>query len=90
MVPGGEHTLGGIAGEAVSETTDSDPARVELVADVAEQLGGLHGDGGGDVARRLREDRVLGVPALGGDELVDQVGQLGDGHGSSRIGWRFV
>lgn len=33
VVPGGEHTLGGIAGEAVSETTDSDPARVELVAD---------------------------------------------------------
>ena len=33
VVPGGEHTLGGIAGEAVSETTDPDPARVELVAD---------------------------------------------------------
>lgn len=33
VVPEGEHTLGGIAGEAVSETTDSDPARVELVAD---------------------------------------------------------
>ena len=26
VVPGGEHTLGGIAGEAVSETTDPDPA----------------------------------------------------------------
>jgi pimeloyl-ACP methyl ester carboxylesterase len=33
VIPGGEHTLGGIAGEAVSETTDTDPARVELVAD---------------------------------------------------------
>lgn len=29
----GEHTLGGIAGEAVHETTDEDPRRVELVAD---------------------------------------------------------
>lgn len=29
----GEHTLGGIAGEAVKETTDEDPARVALVAD---------------------------------------------------------
>ncbi|MFJ4090900.1 alpha/beta hydrolase family protein [Kitasatospora sp. NPDC089913] len=29
----GEHTLGGIAGEAVAETTDEDPARVALVAD---------------------------------------------------------
>jgi dienelactone hydrolase len=33
VVPGGEHTLGGIAGEAVSETTDTEPARVALVAD---------------------------------------------------------
>ena len=33
VVPGGEHTLGGIAGEAVSETTDTDPGRVALVAD---------------------------------------------------------
>jgi dienelactone hydrolase len=33
VVPDGEHTLGGIAGEAVSETTDSDTARVALVAD---------------------------------------------------------
>lgn len=33
VVPDGEHTLGGIAGEAVSETTDTDPARVALVAD---------------------------------------------------------
>ena len=33
VVPEGEHTLGGIAGEAVSETTDTDPARVALVAD---------------------------------------------------------
>ncbi|MFE0351230.1 alpha/beta hydrolase family protein [Streptomyces griseoluteus] len=32
-VPEGEHTLGGIAGEAVAETTDPDPARVALVAD---------------------------------------------------------
>ncbi|MCX4683810.1 chlorophyllase [Kitasatospora purpeofusca] len=29
----GEHTMGGIAGEAVAETTDEDPARVALVAD---------------------------------------------------------
>jgi dienelactone hydrolase len=29
----GEHTLGGVAGEAVQETTDEDPARVTLVAD---------------------------------------------------------
>jgi dienelactone hydrolase len=29
----GEHTLGGVAGEAVKETTDEDPARVALVAD---------------------------------------------------------
>ena len=33
VIPDGEHTLGGIAGEAVSETTDPDPARVALVAD---------------------------------------------------------
>ena len=33
VVPDGEHTLGGLAGEAVAETTDTDPARVELVAD---------------------------------------------------------
>jgi dienelactone hydrolase len=29
----GEHTLGGLAGEMVAETTDEDPARVNLVAD---------------------------------------------------------
>ncbi|MDA2809029.1 chlorophyllase [Nocardiopsis sp. RSe5-2] len=29
----GEHTLGGLAGEAAAETTDEDPARVALVAD---------------------------------------------------------
>ncbi|MEV0259436.1 chlorophyllase [Streptomyces sp. NPDC050732] len=29
----GEHTLGGLAGEKVAETTDEDPARVALVAD---------------------------------------------------------
>ncbi|MBM6398813.1 alpha/beta hydrolase family protein [Phycicoccus sonneratiae] len=33
VVAGGEHTLGGIAGEAVAETTDTDPDRVALVAD---------------------------------------------------------
>jgi dienelactone hydrolase len=33
IVQDGEHTLGGIAGESVSETTDTDPARVALVAD---------------------------------------------------------
>lgn len=32
-IPDGEHTLGGIAGEAVAETTDQSTARVELVAD---------------------------------------------------------
>lgn len=47
VVPGGEHTLGGIAGEAVSETTDTDPARVALVADAVaahllEALGADH------------------------------------------------
>ncbi|MFI2041419.1 alpha/beta hydrolase family protein [Streptomyces bottropensis] len=33
FIADGEHTLGGIAGEAVAETTDEDPARVALVAD---------------------------------------------------------
>lgn len=33
VIPDGEHTLGGIAGEAVAETTDTDPARITLVAD---------------------------------------------------------
>lgn len=33
VIRDGEHTLGGIAGEAVSETTDTDPERVKLVAD---------------------------------------------------------
>jgi hypothetical protein len=32
-ITNGEHTLGGIAGEEVAETTDEDPARVVLVAD---------------------------------------------------------
>jgi dienelactone hydrolase len=32
-VADGEHTLGGVAGEKVAETTDEDPARVALVAD---------------------------------------------------------
>ncbi len=32
-VTDGEHTLGGVAGEAVKETTDDDPARVALVAE---------------------------------------------------------
>ncbi|MFI5835412.1 alpha/beta hydrolase family protein [Micromonospora sp. NPDC051300] len=32
-VTDGEHTLGGVAGEKVAETTDEDPARVALVAD---------------------------------------------------------
>ena len=31
----GEHTLGGVAGESVAETSDEDPGRVALVADVA-------------------------------------------------------
>ncbi|MFJ8133973.1 alpha/beta hydrolase family protein [Streptomyces hydrogenans] len=33
VIAEGEHTLGGIAGEMVAETTDEDPARVALVAD---------------------------------------------------------
>lgn len=33
VIPDAEHTLGGIAGEAVSETTDEDPARVRVVAE---------------------------------------------------------
>ncbi|MGW1014326.1 alpha/beta hydrolase family protein [Streptomyces termitum] len=33
VIDEGEHTLGGIAGERVAETTDEDPARVALVAD---------------------------------------------------------
>ncbi|WP_211192159.1 chlorophyllase [Actinoplanes sp. TBRC 11911] len=32
-IAGGEHTLGGLAGEKVAETTDEDPSRVALVAD---------------------------------------------------------
>lgn len=32
-IAAGEHTLGGLAGEMVAETTDEDPARVALVAD---------------------------------------------------------
>ncbi|MFI7274461.1 alpha/beta hydrolase family protein [Streptomyces sp. NPDC049879] len=58
-IPEGEHTLGGVAGEAVAETTDEDPARVALVADaVAAYLLDVFGldsapwaalaDGGGD------------------------------------------
>ena len=42
----GEHTLGGLAGEAVRETSDEDPARVTLVADAvaAYLLDALDGD----------------------------------------------
>jgi dienelactone hydrolase len=42
----GEHTLGGVAGEAVRETSDEDPARVALVADAvaAYLLDALSGD----------------------------------------------
>ncbi len=36
VIPDGEHTLGGIAGEAVSETTDTDLERVNLVADAVQ------------------------------------------------------
>ncbi|WP_308279645.1 alpha/beta hydrolase family protein [Phycicoccus mangrovi] len=60
VVPGGEHTLGGIAGEAVSETTDPDPARVELVADaVSAYLRDLLGttDGAWDSLSRDLQDR---------------------------------
>ena len=45
-VTDGEHTLGGVAGEAVRETSDEDPARVALVADAvaAHLLDVLAGD----------------------------------------------
>ncbi len=33
VIAEGEHTLGGVAGEMVAETSDEDPARVALVAD---------------------------------------------------------
>lgn len=36
VIRDGEHTLGGIAGEAVGETTDTDPERVDLVADAVQ------------------------------------------------------
>jgi dienelactone hydrolase len=58
-VVGGEHTLGGLAGEAVRETSDEDPARVELVADaVAAHLRDvLEGDAAEwqELERRARE-----------------------------------
>lgn len=44
----GEHTLGGIAGEAVRETSDEDPARVALVADAVAAY--LHDALSGDTA----------------------------------------
>ncbi|MFB8238015.1 alpha/beta hydrolase family protein [Kitasatospora purpeofusca] len=49
VVAEGEHTLGGVAGEAVAETTDEDPARVALVADAisAYLLDALKVDGAG-------------------------------------------
>jgi pimeloyl-ACP methyl ester carboxylesterase len=55
-VTDGEHTLGGVAGEAVRETTDEDPARVALVADAvaAHLLDVLGGDGGAWEALRER------------------------------------
>ncbi|WP_432544156.1 alpha/beta hydrolase family protein [Kineococcus sp. SYSU DK002] len=61
----GEHTLGGLAGEAVKETSDEDPDRVALVADAvaAHLLDVLTGD-----ATRWQElrDRVAaGSGALG-------------------------
>lgn len=42
----GEHTLGGVAGEAVRETSDEDPSRAALVADAvaAYLLDALNGD----------------------------------------------
>ncbi|MEZ0493525.1 alpha/beta hydrolase family protein [Kineococcus sp. TBRC 1896] len=54
-VVGGEHTLGGLAGEAVRETTDEDPARVALVADAVAAF--LHDVLGADPStwRDLRE-----------------------------------
>ena len=63
VIPGGEHTLGGIAGEAVSETTDTDPARVALVADVvsAYLLEALDVDGGAwsDLGREAAPGRTV-------------------------------
>ncbi|MET7950088.1 chlorophyllase [Micromonospora sp. NPDC005324] len=55
-IPDGEHTLGGVAGEAVKETTDEDPARVALVADA--------------ISAYLLD--VLGLDANGWDALKDQ------------------
>ncbi len=53
----GEHTLGGLAGEAVAETSDEDPARVALVADAvaAHLLDVLDGDA---TAWRELQDRA--------------------------------
>ncbi|WP_369070609.1 alpha/beta hydrolase family protein [Kineococcus terrestris] len=60
----GEHTLGGLAGEAVRETTDEDPERVALVADAvaAYLLDVLTGDGTAwrEVEERARRSRVEG------------------------------
>lgn len=64
VVADAEHTLGGIAGEAVSETTDPDPARVALVADaVSAYLFDALG---------LDPDpwRRLSTEAVGGDKAV--------------------
>ncbi|MFE4971325.1 hypothetical protein ACFRAR_04315 [Kitasatospora sp. NPDC056651] len=63
VVPGGEHTLGGIAGEAVSETTDTDPDRVALVADAvtAYLLDALELDP--DAWSRFRADTEAGEKA---------------------------
>ncbi|QLQ40283.2 alpha/beta hydrolase family protein [Micromonospora robiginosa] len=53
----GEHTLGGVAGEKVAETTDEDPARVAFIADAvsAYLLDALGLDG---VAWKALGDRV--------------------------------
>lgn len=56
VITDGEHTLGGVAGESVAETTDEDPARVALVADAisAYLLDAVNLDGTAWTA--LRED----------------------------------
>lgn len=63
----GEHTLGGVAGEAVAETTDEDPARVALVADaVAAYLLDAFGLGGGHWAELDK-----GTATSGGAYLIE-------------------
>jgi dienelactone hydrolase len=63
----GEHTLGGLAGEQLAETTDEDPARVALVADAisAYLLGAFRL--GGTAWAALHEDATASDGAWGID-----------------------